>query len=177
MLASPPLVLDPPEVFEWRDRVEAERQLRNITFAHQKVLVVLADLVQIGDADPPHEELARFAKVSLRTTRDALRRGKLLGLMAWEQRYCRDPATGLRRQQSNRYRWTLPKGPAVARPDVRRQHRDCTLCRAGKKEDSDKQIAYERHVSPAIASLDAIRQRMEVDFADRWRAARLFDSG
>ena len=170
------LTLCPIDRSHWERRVAKERKLQNITCAHEKVLLRAAILLESHD-NPTHEEIAIAADVSVRTARDALRRGKLLDLIAWENCYRIDPATRLRRQEANRYHWTLPSGPAVPRPDVRRQHRDCAPVSANKLEDSDKAIAYERHVSPASASLAAIRHRMEVRLAERWQAARLFDSG
>lgn len=153
----------------WRDRVAAEKAMGNLAANHRDVLHLLQGMIEAGEDQPSHQEIAAALRISLGVVRDATKRGKLLGYLSWEKQFDTLPS-GLRRQRANRYTWHLPANPIVPRPDVRR--RGYTLQRPSKevrKTAIEPSIGFERPAPPPLA---VIAQRREAMFAQQWQANR-----
>lgn len=108
------------EAFEWRQRAGIERAVRNITDLHLRVLFFVAGLIEDGQDHLSHAAMAiLMGGVSPRTVREALTRGRALGLLGWEPRYRAGPQG--RRRAANRYWLAMPARTPVPRPDIRRR--------------------------------------------------------
>jgi hypothetical protein len=107
------------DAFLWRERLLTERLMRNITVVHERILLHLHSLIESGDAEPSHSELVESLRFGISTVKDALRRGRALGLLDWDRQYV-TLADGSRRQVANRYRLSMPQQSPQPRPDVRR---------------------------------------------------------
>jgi DNA-binding MarR family transcriptional regulator len=107
------------DTFLWRKRLLTERLMRNITEKHERALLYLRDLIEAGDDQPSHSELAETLSISISVIKDALKRGQALGLIEWDRQYV-TLAAGSRRQRANHYRLCMPAQAPQPRPDVRR---------------------------------------------------------
>jgi hypothetical protein len=107
------------DTFLWRERLLTERLIRNITMPHERVLLYLRDLIEAGHDEPSHGELVAVLGFGISTIKDALSRGRKLGLLEWDRQYV-TLADGSRRQIANRYRLCMPQQSPQPRPDVRR---------------------------------------------------------
>jgi DNA-binding transcriptional MocR family regulator len=107
------------DTFLWRERLLSERLMHNITEKHERALLYLRDLIEAGDDQPSHGELAETLSISITVIKDALSRARALGLIEWDRQYIALP-DGSRRQRANRYRLCMPQQSPQPRPDVRR---------------------------------------------------------
>ena len=107
------------DTFLWRERLLTERLMRNITEKHERALLYLRDLIEAGDDQPSHGELAETLSISISVIKDALKRAQTLGLIEWDRQYI-TLADGSRRQRANHYRLSMPQQSPQPRPDVRR---------------------------------------------------------
>lgn len=107
------------DAFLWRQRLLAERLMKNVTEKHERALLYLRDLIDAGHAEPSHGELAEALSISISVIKDALSRARALGLLEWDRQYA-TLADGSRRQIANRYRLCMPTQSPQPRPDVRR---------------------------------------------------------
>ena len=111
-------VLTDQEAFIWRQRLLAERALRNITDLHVRILLFTQGSLEAGNDMPSHAAVAEALGVGIRTVGDAYRRAKGVGLLAWEAQYV--VVGGRRRRTVNRYWLTMPARVPEPRPDLRR---------------------------------------------------------
>jgi DNA-binding transcriptional MocR family regulator len=107
------------DTFLWRERLLSERLMHNITEKHERALLYLRDLIEAGDDQPSHGELAETLSISITVIKDALSRARALGLIEWDRQYIALP-DGSRRQRANHYRLCMPQHSPQPRPDVRR---------------------------------------------------------
>ena len=118
-------MLTDQEAFIWRQRLLAERTLRNITDLHvRSILLYTQGAIEGGDDQLSHAAIAEALGVGVRTVGDTYRRAKGVGLLEWDAQF-RD-AGGVRKRTVNRYRLTMPVAEPEARPDLRR-HRKLPL--------------------------------------------------
>jgi hypothetical protein len=149
------------ETFAWRVRLGIERCLRNLTDGHVAIIQYVADMAEAGHGQLAHALIAATLSRGVRTVRDALQRGRALGLLDWQAHYEPRPGSVLRWRTANSYRRTMPGSPAVPRPDVRR-HDGGTLRRA--RQEASNQAAFEQGSRPqrpawAMPDLLAARRR------------------
>lgn len=107
------------EAYRWRKRLLTERLMRNITEKHERALLHLRSLIEGGDDQPSHGQLAEALSISISVIKDALSRARALGLVDWTRQHD-ILANGSRRQRANRYRLCMPQQAPQSRPDVRR---------------------------------------------------------
>lgn len=153
------------QAFLWRQRLTEERDLRNLTDLHHRILLDAHWRIDQGETEWSHSEVAAALKVGVRTVGDAYRRARLLGLLTWEAQF--KDVHGVRRRTVNLYRLAVPQGDAEARPDVRRHNK--TLLPISKPTWS-AQCAEPRVNVP----LQLIARRMEERMARRWTAGQRF---
>jgi hypothetical protein len=106
------------QAFLWRQRLLAERAMRNITDLHVRILLFTQGAIEAGDDQLSHAAIAESLGVGVRTVGDTYRRAKGVGLLAWEAQY--REVGGVRRRTVNRYRLAIPATPPEPRPDLRR---------------------------------------------------------
>lgn len=151
--------------FSWRQRLTEERDLKNLTDLHHRILLFTMGAIEAGDCQMSHGEVATALKVGVRTVGDAYRRAKLLGLLTWEAQF--KDIHGVRRRTVNLYRLAAPQGDAEARPDVRRHNK--TVLPISKPTWS-AQCA-----EPLVnVPLRLIARRMEERVARRWTSGQRF---
>lgn len=90
----------------WIPAVWAQYRAGNLTPLFRDVLLRLQKLDRGQGLWPSHDTLAERTRCSIRTVQDALRQGRVLGLVDW--------ISGAGRRTSNRYTLTLPEVAAVA---------------------------------------------------------------
>lgn len=152
------------EAFQWRQRLVAERDLKNITDLHTRILLFTQGAIEAGEDQMSHSAVAEALKVGVRTVGDAYRRAKALGLLAWEAQF-RD-VRGVRRRTTNLYRLVMPEAEAEVRPDVRRHRKPVFL-------SSRPTCSVECAEPIAAVPLHTIARMMEERIAKRWASGLL----
>jgi hypothetical protein len=158
------------ETFLWRQRLLTERLMRNITVVHERILLHLHSLIEGGEAEPSHSELVESLGFGISTVKDALRRGRALGLLDWDRQYV-TLADGSRRQVANRYRLSMPQQSPQPRPDVRR-HRPSKPAPL-KSESSISSLPWSPHSGERHLAGFAERFAAKLIEERRLRVARL----
>lgn len=148
------------QAFQWRQRLTEERDLKNITDLHTRILLFTQGAIEAGEDEMSYAAVAEALKVGVRTVGDAYRRAKALGLLAWEAQF--RLVQGVRRRTVNRYWLVMPEGEAELRPDVRRHRKPVFL--------SSKPKSVVECAEPAAIPLHVIAKAMEERLASRWRA-------
>lgn len=151
------------QAFLWRQRLTEERDLKNITDLHTRVLLFVHGAILDGEDQMSHAAVAEALKVGVRTVGDAYRRARALGLLTWEAQY--RAVQGVRRRTVNRYWLVMPEVVAEARPDVRR-HRKPVLTSMLAKCSAPC-------AEPVAMPLHVIAKAMEARLARRWNAQRM----
>lgn len=152
--------------FWWRQRLTEERDLKNLTDLHVRILLFTQGAIEAGDSQMSHGEVAAALKVGVGTVGDAYRRARLLGLLTWEAQF--KDVHGVRRRTVNLYRLAAPKGDAEVRPDVRRQNKRPIPFLS-------KPTCSSRCEEPVVnVPLSLIAHRMEERMARRWTAGQRF---
>jgi hypothetical protein len=154
------------EAFQWRHRLLAERDLKNLTDLHVRILLDAHWRLDQGETEWSHAAVADAQKVAVRTVGDAYRRARLLGLLDWEAQF-RD-VQGVRRRAVNRYRLVMPEREAVERhAEVRRKRKPIFL---SSLPTCSVDVAEPSRSVP----LHLITLRMEERIARRWAAGQRF---
>lgn len=153
------------QAFWWRQRLTQERDLKNLTDLHTRILLFTQGSIEAGDDQLSHAAVAAALKVGVRTVGDAYRRAKALGLLTWEAQF--RAVHGVRRRTVNLYRLAVPEAEAEERPDVRRHSRKPIFL---SKPNWSAQCA-EPEVS---VPLHVIARRMEERAVRRWAAGQRF---
>lgn len=154
------------QAFLWRQRLLEERDLKNLTDLHVRILLFSQGAIEAGNDQMSHGEVAAALKVGVRTVGDAYRRARLLGLLVWDAQF--KGVHGVRRRIANLYRLAAPTGDAEARPDVRRQSKKPIPFLS--KPTWSAQCA-EPNVS---VPMHVIAGKMEERIARRWTAGQRF---
>ena len=155
------------QAFLWRRRLTEERDLKNITDLHTRILLFVHGAILDGEDQMSHTAVAEALKVGVRTVGDAYRRAKALGLLAWEAQF--RAVQGVRRRTVNRYWLVMPGGEAEVRPDVRRHRKPVFL--------SSKPKSMVECAEPVAMPLHMIARAMEERLASRWRAKVILSGG
>jgi hypothetical protein len=157
------------DTFLWRERLLTERLIRNITMPHERVLLYLRDVIEAGHDEPSHGELVEVLGFGISTIKDALSRGRKLGLIEWDRQYS-TLADGSRRQRANHYRLCMPTQTPQPRPDVRR-HRPPKPALL-KRESSFSSLPWSPHSGERPLPGFAARFAAKLAEEKRLRAAR-----
>jgi hypothetical protein len=137
--------LEPDAIWQFRRRLKAEDEVRNLTPAEQAVGAALAALAAEGVDCPTERQIVLRARRSPRSVARAKKRLAELGLLAWQRRGAL--VGGAWRRTSCRYRLQVPDRPAV--PVLR-----CCNCQKGRtRKEVRKQAAWERVVNPRDGAL------------------------
>lgn len=151
------------QAFLWRQRLGAERDLKNITDLHTRILLFIHGAILDGEDQMSHAAVAEALKVGVRTVGDAYRRAKALGLLAWEAQL--RLVQGVRRRTVNRYWLVMPDVVAEVRPDVRRHRKSVPI--------TSKPTCSVECAEPVLQPLHVIAKAMEARLARRWNAQRM----
>ncbi len=123
---------------QWIPAVWTQFRAGNLTRAFRDVLLTLQTFDGNGGLYPSHATLAVRAACAVRTVQEALRQGKMLGLVSW--------FSGASRRTSNRYVLTVPKAEAqtgvrLSRAAARVAGKATALARAlvGKRRQEGEQ--------------------------------------
>ena len=151
------------QAFQWRQRLLAERDLKNLTDLHVRILLFTQGVIEAGEDQMSHAAVAEALKVAVRTVGDTYRRARVLGLLSWEAQF-RD-VQGVRRRTVNRYRLVLPVVEAIERhAEVRRKRKPIFL--------TSKPTCSVEFAEPVKVPLAAVAKMMEERLAQRWAAPR-----
>jgi hypothetical protein len=165
------LTLGLDELFAWRVRLTIERAFRNISDAHQAIIQHVGEAADAGLCQQSHKQIATVLRRGERAVRDALKRGRALGLIDWQAQYVPRPGSVLRWRTANTYLRTMPHSSARARPDVRR-HDGGTPRRTSREvmilAREPRRSAYER----VEITLAAIAARREAQLNADWLRRR-----
>lgn len=151
--------------FWWRQRLTEERDLKNLTDLHVRILLFTQGAIEAGDSQMSHGEVATALKVGVRTVGDAYRRARLLGLLTWEAQF--KDIHGVRRRTVNLYRLKLPEQPAEERHSEVRRVRKKPIFLTSLPSCSAE------FAEPVKMPLAAVAKMMEERLAQRWGAPRL----
>src|SRR5215472_2409571 len=77
------LSLGSDDAFLWRQRLLTERLMHNVTEKHERALLYLREMIEAGHDQPSHGELAEALTIGISVIKDALGRGRKLGLIDW----------------------------------------------------------------------------------------------
>lgn len=103
----------------WQQRLSLERDIKNLTDLHVRILLHAQGVIASGQDDMSHAAIAKALNIGVRTVGDAYRRAKTLGLLDWDAQF--RPVNGVRRRTVNCYRLIVPhQTTEVKDADVRR---------------------------------------------------------
>jgi hypothetical protein len=148
------LSLSSIEDFHWRSRLYEEGIIGNLTALHVRIGSLIHSLIEAGEDQPSHAEVAMAARTKPRAVREATKRLRGLGLLDWQHQHspCGD-------QIENRYWLTMPATSPAPRPDLRRHRaRGVGGVHRPSKEESKNQFACEVDVTAADAALRRARE-------------------
>lgn len=122
----------------WLQRLKCDRRFGNIPALQYSVLVVLCELITIGDHHPSEARLMAAAIASRSTVQRAKRTARELGLLSWVRNF--DWDGGIRREKPCTYCLEFPLTPPVRRE---------------RQKEARKEVSYSK-----ILSIKSVAQQV-----------------
>lgn len=95
----------------WHARLLHERDTKNLTDMHVRILLFTKEAIEAGNDQLSHAAIAKALKVGVGTVGKTFKRARRLGLLDWETQFRN--WHGVRRMTMNQYRVVPPKPEAT----------------------------------------------------------------